>query len=104
MPWVHPGLNSYSKIEDHYHIQGLPNRFAAQGSKKYEQPMKGNKKFNTFPNWDKGMLKLYMELRFEKKFHKFFYIMKKIVSLLLTSAFTSNYRTILGNQNENQIE
>ena len=28
LPWVHPGLNSYSKIEDHYHIQGLPNRFA----------------------------------------------------------------------------
>ena len=28
LPWVHPGLNSYSKLEDHYHIQGLPNRFA----------------------------------------------------------------------------
>ena len=24
LPWVHPGLNSYSKIDDHYHIQGLP--------------------------------------------------------------------------------
>ena len=23
LPWVHPSLNSYSKIEDHYHIQGL---------------------------------------------------------------------------------
>ena len=21
LPWVHPGLNSYSKISDHYHIQ-----------------------------------------------------------------------------------
>ena len=31
LPWVHPGLNSYSKLEDHYHIQGLPNRFAGQG-------------------------------------------------------------------------
>ena len=29
----------------------------SQGSKKYEQPIKGNKKFNTFPNWDKSMLK-----------------------------------------------
>ena len=57
LPWVHPGLNSYSKLEDHYHIQGLPNRFAGQGSKKYEQPVKGNKKFNTFPNWEKNMLK-----------------------------------------------
>ena len=57
LPWVHPLLNSYSKLEDHYHIQGLPNRFAGQGSKKYEQPMKGNKKFNIFRNWDKTMLK-----------------------------------------------
>ena len=57
LPWVHPGLNSYSKIDDHYHIQGLPNRFAGQGSKKYEQPVKGNKKFHTFSNWDKNMLK-----------------------------------------------
>ena len=24
LPWVHPGLNAYSKIDDHYHIQGLP--------------------------------------------------------------------------------
>ncbi len=39
------------------HIQGLPNRFAGQGSKKYEQPVKGNKKFHTFSNWDKKMLK-----------------------------------------------
>ena len=20
LPWVHPGLNSYSRLEDHYHI------------------------------------------------------------------------------------
>ena len=32
LPWVHPGLNAYSKIDDHYHIQGLPNRFAGQGN------------------------------------------------------------------------
>ena len=57
LPFVHPGLNEYSKIDDHYHIQGLPNRFAGQGSKKYEQTVKGNKKFNTFPNWNKNMLK-----------------------------------------------
>ncbi len=57
LPTIHPELNKVSNINDHYHIQGLPNRFAGQGSKKYEQPMKGNKKFNTFSNWDKGMLK-----------------------------------------------
>ena len=56
LPWIHPELNKVSNINDHYHIQGLPNRFAGQGSKKYKQPIKGNKKFNTFPNWDKEML------------------------------------------------
>ena len=57
LPTIHPELNKVSNINDHYHIQGLPNRFAGQGSKKYEQPMKGNKKFNIFSNWDKTMLK-----------------------------------------------
>jgi len=57
LPTIHPELNKVSNINDHYHIQSLPNRFAGQGSKKYEQPVKGNKKFNTFPNWDKNMLK-----------------------------------------------
>ena len=57
LPTIHPELNKVSNINDHYHIQGLPNRFAGQGSKKYEQPFKGNKKFNTFPKWNKDMLK-----------------------------------------------
>ena len=57
LPTIHPELNKVSNINDHYHIQGLPNRFAGQGSKKYEQPVKGNRKFNTFPNWDKNMTK-----------------------------------------------
>ena len=57
LPTIHPELNKVSNINDHYHIQGLPNRFAGQGSKKYEQSIKGNKKFDTFPNWDKDMLK-----------------------------------------------
>ena len=46
-----------SNINDHYHIQGLPNRFAGQGSKKYKKPVKGNKKFDTFQNWKKNLLK-----------------------------------------------
>ena len=57
LPTIHPELNKVSNINDHYHIQGLPNRFAGQGSKKYEQPIKGNKKFETFPNWNKDFLK-----------------------------------------------
>ena len=54
LPWVHPGLNSYSKIEDHYHIQGLPNRFAGQGTTVYNPRFKAKGKFPCFPNWPKN--------------------------------------------------
>ena len=57
LPTIHPELNKVSNINDHYHIQGLPNRFAGQGSKKYEQLIKGNKKFNIFSNWEKSVMK-----------------------------------------------
>ena len=57
LPTIHPELNKVSNISDHYHIQGLPNRFAGQGSKKYEQLIQGNKKFNTFKNWEKDSIK-----------------------------------------------
>ena len=55
LPTIHPELNKVSNISDHYHIQGLPNRFAGQGSDKYIQPIKRNKIFNTFPNWPKDL-------------------------------------------------
>ena len=54
LPWVHPSLNAYSKIEDHYHIQGLPNRFAGQGTVVYNPRLKGKKKLPYFPNWPKN--------------------------------------------------
>jgi choline monooxygenase len=57
LPTIHPELNKVSNINDHYHIQGLPNRFAGQGSNKYQQLVNGNKKFNIFPNWNKNLLK-----------------------------------------------
>ena len=57
LPWIHPELNKVSNISYHYHIQGLPNRFAGQGSEKYKQIVKGNKKFNSFSNWEKDKLK-----------------------------------------------
>ena len=56
LPTIHPELNKVSNINDHYHIEGLPNRFAGQGSKKYKQLVKDNKKFNTFKNWNKDFL------------------------------------------------
>ncbi len=53
LPFVHPSLNAYSKIDDHYHIQGLPNRFAGQGTLVYNPRFKNNKKLPTFPGWSK---------------------------------------------------
>ena len=53
LPWVHPGLNAYSKIDNHYHIQGLPNRFAGQGTLVYNPHFESEIKFPTFPGWSK---------------------------------------------------
>ncbi len=36
LPWVHPGLNSYSRLEDHYHIEA-DNRYSGQGTLVYRQ-------------------------------------------------------------------
>ena len=36
LPWVHPGLNSYSRLEDHYHIEN-PGKFSGQGTEVYRQ-------------------------------------------------------------------
>lgn len=35
LPWVHPGLNSYSRLEDHYHIEA--EGYSGQGSTLYRQ-------------------------------------------------------------------
>ena len=53
LPTIHPELNKVSNINDHYHIQGLPNRFAGQGTKVYNPRFKGKEKFPCFPNWPK---------------------------------------------------
>ncbi|MCT4558467.1 MAG: aromatic ring-hydroxylating dioxygenase subunit alpha [Pelagimonas sp.] len=36
LPWVHPGLNSYSRLEDHYNIE-TPGCFSGQGTEVYRQ-------------------------------------------------------------------
>ena len=36
LPWVHPGLNSYSRLEDHYHIERRGS-FSGQGTHVYQQ-------------------------------------------------------------------
>ncbi len=58
LPWVHPGLNSYSRLEDHYHIEE-PGHFAGQGTKVYRQiEGGGGERFPDFDGlgrfWDQG--------------------------------------------------
>ena len=36
LPWVHPGLNSYSRLEDHYNI-AEPGAFSGQGTQVYRR-------------------------------------------------------------------
>ena len=36
LPWVHPGLNSYSRLEDHYNIVE-PGKYSGQGTLVYRQ-------------------------------------------------------------------
>lgn len=58
LPWIHPGLNAYSRLEDHYHIEE-PGYFSGQGTKVYRQ-IKGqnDEVFPDFENlsdfWDEG--------------------------------------------------
>ncbi len=58
LPWVHPGLNSYSKLEDHYHIE-RPGKFSGQGTRVY-RPMidESGQRFPDFPGlsetWDEA--------------------------------------------------
>ena len=49
LPWVHPGLNSYSRLEDHYHIEN-PGHYSGQGTLVYRQ-LKGEGD-QVFPDFD----------------------------------------------------
>lgn len=57
LPWVHPGLNTYSRIEDHYHIE--EKHYSGQGTTVYAPNLGSNRP--KFPNhkglsskWHKG--------------------------------------------------
>ncbi|MFT5426411.1 MAG: choline monooxygenase [Gammaproteobacteria bacterium] len=57
LPWIHPGLNSYSRIEDHYNI--VETEFGGQGTNVYQQYINQNGiKFPDFKNlsekWNKS--------------------------------------------------
>lgn len=49
LPWVHPGLNSYSRLEDHYNIE-VTEQYSGQGTLVYRQ-LKG-KNDQVFPDFD----------------------------------------------------
>ena len=58
LPWVHPGLNSYSRLEDHYHIDGA-GPYCGQGTTVYAPSLSPDgKRFPAFADqgaqWDKG--------------------------------------------------
>ena len=50
LPWIHPDLNSYSRLQDHYNIQE-PNSFSGQGTLVYKQLF--GKSNETFPDFKK---------------------------------------------------
>ena len=50
LPWVHPDLNSISKLEDHYHFYG-DGLFAGQGSHKYDHTRENSATFPSFSDW-----------------------------------------------------
>ncbi len=57
LPWVHPGLNTYSRLEDHYHIM-FGERFAGQGSRAYNLADVAGTALPTFRRWPEDKLRL----------------------------------------------
>ena len=56
LPWVHPALNTYSKLEDHYNIM-FEDRFAGQGSYKYNLSATAGTHLPKFPSWSEDQLR-----------------------------------------------
>ena len=57
LPWIHPGLNSYSRLEDHYHIMYGDN-FGGQGSTAYRLSSEAGTALPTFPEWPEDRVEL----------------------------------------------
>lgn len=57
LPWVHPGLNSYSRLEDHYHVEEK-GAFSGQGTLVYNPNLAPDLAFPDFPGlsakWNSG--------------------------------------------------
>jgi len=63
LPWIHPGLNSYSRLEDHYHIMH-GDLFAGQGSNVYAFCEQAGIELPSLPAWpqDKSGVAEYIAL------------------------------------------
>ena len=57
LPWIHPGLNSYSKIEDHYNIVA-GDWGAGQGSRVFEFTERSGISIPRFKNWPADKIKI----------------------------------------------
>jgi choline monooxygenase len=56
LPWVHPSLNTYSRLEDHYNIL-FDERFAGQGSYAYNLSDVAGTHLPKFPSWPQERLR-----------------------------------------------
>ena len=55
LPWIHPSLNNYSKLEDHYHIM-VDDDFSGQGSYAYRLSEEVGSALPRFPEWPQDKL------------------------------------------------
>ena len=55
LPWVHPELNSYSPLDQHYNIT-ISDTLSGQGSRRYQPTILSNEKMPTFSEWPKDRL------------------------------------------------
>jgi len=56
LPWVHPSLNTYSRLEDHYNIS-FGEHFAGQGSLAYNLADTAGTQLPKFPAWPEDKLR-----------------------------------------------
>jgi choline monooxygenase len=55
LPWIHPSLNTYSRLEDHYHIM-YGDDFGGQGSLAYRLYDQAGTALPRFPEWPQDKL------------------------------------------------
>jgi len=56
LPWIHPNLNAYSRIQDHYHIM-FANEFSGQGTMVYNLADSAGTRLPVFPEWQQERMK-----------------------------------------------